>query len=918
MKRKISSLTVVAVFILALVLVPMFVMTASAESATVSKTHAEMTTIAGVSTSPTGGSVNGKDIKLDDYITVRFDKGSSTSNPAYYDDGIRLYQGGGTLTISANGATIKSVVITAGSSTYTGSNGTVSAGSISTNGTTVTISDVNSENLVFTTGSVKTNRLYVKDISVAYDFSASAPACEHTNTTETTVDATCTEDGSVTVTCTDCGEVISEEKIDAGHKYVNGTCTVCGAVEGSEPVWTLVTNLANLKVGDQIVIVASESAYALSTTQNSNNRGQATVVKDGDTVTFGDDVQIITIDAGTTTGTFAFNVGAGYLYAASSSSNHLKTEATLSANSSWSITIAEDGVATIKSQGDYTRNWLRHNSTSSLFSCYSSGQKDICIYKLDDGSSAPTCEHTNTTEATVNATCTVAGSRTVTCNDCGETVSITSIAATGHEHKTENRVEATCTTDGSVTVTCSDCGEIVSTTTIPAGHNYVNGVCSECGAKLPNYSGKYYIATIRTSGNYFYMTSDLGTASTERYQAVDSGLTALPEQISLASAVPACIFVLEMNDDGTYCIYAEGVDGDNYLGWTSGNSGILVSKDNALKLTVTLKEDGTFNICYNGERYLSLNSSSTSNYFAWYAGTQKQDLSLIPVVTPTIKGANINVSADLAIKYHVNVPEGYNYSELTLRVTNAHGTIVELKSDGTVVNGNYVFVYGGIAPQCISDNVKAELLLGDQVLSTVDNYSVMQNAKNIASNATAELKQLLANLLAYGKAAQEHLGDEHTVSYVTDADISAIGVSATTATPDEAVTDTDRVLKDPTDGNTAYISGAGVVFDNQVHIYVSVWCADGVTACVKVGDETYEIVGNGSKQRIVLGGMNMTEALDALEIKLYVGETAVHEITYGARAYVYQMNAKDDAATIAILATALYNCALSASAYVNP
>ena len=145
---------------------------------------------------------------------------------------------------------------------------------------------------------------------------------------------------------------------------------------------TLVTDAAALKAGDQIVIVASEADFALGTTQNNNNRAQAAVTKseDGTTVTYGQDTQVITLEAGLTEGTWAFQVG-GYLYAASSSSNYLRTEETLSANSSWTVEIA-DGIATIKSTGGNTRNWLRYNSGSSIFACYASGQKDVRIYKL--------------------------------------------------------------------------------------------------------------------------------------------------------------------------------------------------------------------------------------------------------------------------------------------------------------------------------------------------------------------------------------------------------------------------------------------------------------------------------------------------------------------------------------------------------
>jgi hypothetical protein len=137
--------------------------------------------------------------------------------------------------------------------------------------------------------------------------------------------------------------------------------------------------------GAQIVIVANGYNYALSTTQNGNNRGQAAVTKNAtdNTVTFGDGVQIITVEAGKVSGTFAFNVGTGYLYAASSGSNYLRTEKTFSNNSSWTISIDSKGVATIKAQGSYTRNVMQYNQSSSLFSCYGSASlKAISIYIL--------------------------------------------------------------------------------------------------------------------------------------------------------------------------------------------------------------------------------------------------------------------------------------------------------------------------------------------------------------------------------------------------------------------------------------------------------------------------------------------------------------------------------------------------------
>ena len=149
--------------------------------------------------------------------------------------------------------------------------------------------------------------------------------------------------------------------------------------------WQLCTDVTELAVGDQIVIVVQSEEVALGTTQNTSNRSAASVTKDGHTVTFGDDVQIITLENGVVENTFAFNVGTGYLYAPSSASNQLKTHASIDENSSWSIVIDSSCVANIVAQGESTRNVLMYNLASNLFSCYSSAQEPVAIYKLIDG-----------------------------------------------------------------------------------------------------------------------------------------------------------------------------------------------------------------------------------------------------------------------------------------------------------------------------------------------------------------------------------------------------------------------------------------------------------------------------------------------------------------------------------------------------
>lgn len=149
---------------------------------------------------------------------------------------------------------------------------------------------------------------------------------------------------------------------------------------------TLVTDASALVAGDQIVIVAKDADCAMSTNQKSNNRGIASVTKNGNEVTLTADVEVLTLAAGTATGSFAFAVADGsYLYAPSSTANYLRTTSTLNEAASFNITI-DSGVASIVCVDTSLRGCLFYNQTSTLFSCYAStttiADKDVQIYKL--------------------------------------------------------------------------------------------------------------------------------------------------------------------------------------------------------------------------------------------------------------------------------------------------------------------------------------------------------------------------------------------------------------------------------------------------------------------------------------------------------------------------------------------------------
>ncbi len=190
--------------------------------------------------------------------------------------------------------------------------------------------------------------------------------------------ATIDNEGNITLVA--AGQATIKAASEETDEYKAGQASYMLVVKEKEVAGTdkfeLVTDVTTLSDGDVVILVASNeveenvSYYALSTTQNSNNRAANEVtVNEDNTITPGSSIQQITLEEG-----FYFNVGNGYLYAASSSSNHMKTEKEADDNAKAEISIDENGDATIVFQGANTRNLMRFNPNSGnpIFSCYAS------------------------------------------------------------------------------------------------------------------------------------------------------------------------------------------------------------------------------------------------------------------------------------------------------------------------------------------------------------------------------------------------------------------------------------------------------------------------------------------------------------------------------------------------------------------
>lgn len=221
-------------------------------------------------------------------------------------------------------------------------------------------------------------------------------------------------------------------EMPASNVTVNAVFVYVG--QPFEQKYYLVTSTDQLVAGRTYLIVNTSAGKALGTTQNNNNRSAASVTISNNVILgIGDDVCELTLGGQSGAWTFydsKWNTTGGYLYAASSSANHLKTQANNDANGQWSISFGNNGMATIEAQGDNTRNNLRYNPNSGnpIFSCYanSSNLALVNLYirseEFDHTESETIANLFYFDKHTVHNGATLMVTGTATCNDASQLV----------------------------------------------------------------------------------------------------------------------------------------------------------------------------------------------------------------------------------------------------------------------------------------------------------------------------------------------------------------------------------------------------------------------------------------------------------------------------------------------------------------
>ena len=150
--------------------------------------------------------------------------------------------------------------------------------------------------------------------------------------------------------------------------------------------YQLVTSTDQLVAGRTYLIVNTAAGKALGKTQNGNNRSAAEVTIENNVISTLGDACELTLGGQTGAWTlYDATNNSGYLYAAGGTgNNYLRTQATLTDAGKWTISIT-DNKATIKTIAtDVSRNTIMYNNSSNIFSCYASGQKEVCLFVQSD------------------------------------------------------------------------------------------------------------------------------------------------------------------------------------------------------------------------------------------------------------------------------------------------------------------------------------------------------------------------------------------------------------------------------------------------------------------------------------------------------------------------------------------------------
>lgn len=327
------------------------------------------------------------------------------------------------------------------------------------------------------------------------------------------------------------------------------------------------------------------------------------------------------------------------------------------------------------------------------------------------------------------------------------------------------------------------------------------------------------------------------------------------------------------------------------------------------------------------------------------AGLQLVDFAIhngkVTVVEPApvskITTASISLSSDITVKYFATLDPAHVGAQMKFTMNDSE-VYVDGVATGTA--NQYMYAFRGVSPQCMGDNIAAELVLNGEVLASKPTNSVLSYCQRLTSYSAAQLgmsaakyaamKTAIADLLEYGAKAQIYK------NYKTDA---LVNEGVTGQTEYQELTTTHKQLSETTLSGVSF-KGATVFFDYVNSLYVQFYAPNmtennfyilstntqtGATSKYYLSDCTYTT--SGGYYSLNMDPVNATYFDVCFKIELYVKDattgtfTSVQTLNYSIMSYIYGQQNKTDGSgnltAMAELARATYNYGLSATAYAE-